>query len=341
MDLATPFPSSTAEPARPREAPPKVLVVVVNYRTADLTIDCLRSLAAELSDWPGSRVVVTDNDSGDDSASRIAEVIRAEGWADWAEFRPLERNGGFAYGNNAAIRPALEGAGGPDFVWLLNPDTVVRPGALDALVRFLEREPGVGLVGSRLEDPDGTPQRSAFRFPTVLGELEGGLQLGLASRLLSRWVVAPPASDVACPTDWVAGASLLVRREVFEAVGLLDESFFMYFEEVDFCRRAADAGWPCWYEPASRVVHLVGQSSGVTDPRRPKKRRPRYWFDSRRRYFLAHHGRMGTVLADLVWTAGFASYRVRQRLQRKPDNSPERLLGDFVLYNFGPGLNQR
>src|SRR5204863_2390861 len=122
-----------------------------------------------------------------------------------------------------------------------------------------------------------------------------------------RWVVAPPVRTETFPTDWVAGASMIVRKAVFDAIGLMDDEYFMYFEEVDFCLRARRAGWPCWYVPASRVVHLVGQTSGVTDTRQVTKRRPKYWFDSRRRYFLVNHGAVKTALADLVWTAGYVT----------------------------------
>jgi N-acetylglucosaminyl-diphospho-decaprenol L-rhamnosyltransferase len=108
----------------------------------------------------------------------------------------------------------------------------------------------------------------------------------------------------------------------------------MYFEEVDFCLRAAGKGWPCWYVPASRIVHLVGQSSGVTDTKQSNRRRPKYWFDSRRRYFLVNHGPVKTALADLAWSVGFATYRLRQFLQRKPDRDPACLLRDFVKNSF-------
>src|SRR5690606_36121347 len=146
---------------------------------------------------------------------------------------------------------------------------------------------------------------------------------------------------VACRTDWVAGASLLVRREVFADIGLLDEGYFMYFEEVDFCRRAENAGWSCWYEPESRVVHLVGKSSGIGDSDRPRRRMPGYWFESRRRYFRAHLGPVRRTLADLAWASGFGLYRLRSWIQRKPDTTPDRLLGDFLRHNFGRGLSQR
>jgi hypothetical protein len=310
----------------------RLLVVVVNYRTADLALDCLRSLAAEAAALPGLRATVVDNASGDGSADRLAAAIRAEGWDRWATVLPLAENRGFSAGNNAAVRPALAAADPPHAVLLLNPDTVVRPGAVTELLRFLADHPDVGLVGPRLEDPDGTPQRSAFRFPTVLGELENGVRLGVLTRLLSRYVVAPPVPDQPCRTDWLSGACLLVRREVFEAAGLLDEGYFLYFEEVDFCRRAAAAGWPCWYVPAARVVHRVGQSTGWGTARR----RPRPWFDSRRRYFRRHLGRGRAVLADVLWAAGYATFRLRRPLQGKPDTDPAHLLGDFVRFSFSP-----
>jgi GT2 family glycosyltransferase len=313
---------------------PSLRIVIVNYRTAGLAIDCLRSLAGVLADEPTWRAVVVDNASGDGSAEKIAAAIQADGWGAWVEVLPADRNLGFAGGNNAAIRPSLKESHPPDYVLLLNSDTVARPGALAELAKFMEAHPAVGIAGSRLEDPDGTPQRSAFRFPTLWSEVESGLRLGFISRLLSRYVVAPPVSESAHPTDWLAGASMMIRRQVFDDVGLMDEGYFLYFEETDFCLRARLAGWPCWYVPASRVVHLVGQSSGVTDTKSKPRRVPRYWFDSRRRFFRKHHGRVYTLLTDCGWVLGFALWRVRRVLQRKPDHDPPRLLWDFVCFNF-------
>lgn len=307
-----------------------LVVVIVNYRTAGLTIDCLRSLVSEVRSLPGTRVIVTDNASGDGSVEKIQAAIETEGWGDWASLQPLERNGGFAYGNNAAIRPVLESPNPPPYILLLNPDTIVRPGALKALVDFMDSHPDVGIAGSRLEDPDGTPQRSAFRFHSILSELDFGLRLGIVTKLLSNWVVAPPVSDEVGQTDWVAGASMIVRREVFETAGLMDEEYFMYYEEMDFCLQAKKAGWSCWYVPPSHVVHLVGQSSGVTDTKRPPKRLPQYWFDSRRRYFLKNHGWLYAAVADAAWASGFALWRLRRIIQRKPDPDPPNYLGDFL-----------
>jgi hypothetical protein len=319
--------SETVQP----DQPIFLLVVVLNYRTASLTIDCLQSLVDEVRSPHRIQVVVTDNASNDGSVDKIAAAIATHGWSDWAALMPLDRNGGYAFGNNAAIRPALATDNPPPYVLLLNPDTVVRPGAIAALIEFMETHPEVGIAGSRLEDLDGTPQRSAFRFPTALSELDLSLKWGVVSKLLANWTIAPPVSDEPHPTDWVAGASMIIRRQVLEAIGLLDEAFFMYFEEVDFCLRAQRAGWPCWYVPTSHVVHFVGQSSGVTDTKRPPKRLPTYWFDSRRRFFLKNYGWLYTALTDVVWLTGFTLWRWRRLLQRKPDTDPPKLWSDFLL----------
>ena len=310
-----------------------VLVVIVNYKTPGLTIDCLRSLEPEVAANPGVRVVVTDNLSPDDSVQQIAAGIAANNWGAWCTFIPLPRNGGFAYGNNEGIRPSLESSDPPRYIWLLNPDTLVRPGAIRAMVDFLDANPKAGIAGTRVINPDDSVRRSAFRFHTAASEFEAGLRLGVVSKLLSDKVVAQPIPDHTCEVDWVSGASMFVRREVFQDVGLLDESYFMYFEETDFCLRARRKGWSCWYVPTAAIVHLVGQASGVTGEQRKLKRRPTYWFDSRRHYFMANHGPMTTLLADLFWASTFGVSSVWRKLMFKPRTDPPLLWWDFVRHS--------
>lgn len=306
-----------------------VLIVVVNYKTPELTIDCLHSLVREVHPQSNIRVTVVDNDSGDDSVEQIRQAIATHGWQDWVTLIASPRNGGYAFGNNLAIGPALASAHPPSYIHLLNPDTRVRPHAVKELVDFLDHHPTVGIVGSRLEDPDQTPQRSAFRFHTLWSELDGGLRLGMISTLLNQWIIAPPVSDIAIETDWVAGASMMIRKEVFEQIGLMDEDYFMYYEEVDFCLQAKKAGWQCWYVPQSRVIHLVGQSSGVTNTKILPKRRPQYWFESRRRFFVKNYGRLYAAIADFLWISGFTLWRGRRIVQHKPDLDPPYFLQDF------------
>jgi GT2 family glycosyltransferase len=127
---------------------------------------------------------------------------------------------------------------------------------------------------------------------------------------------------------------MIVRREVFRDAGLMDEGYFLYFEETDFCLQARRAGWPCWYVPASRVMHESGQCTGVSARRQRPGRRPAYWFASRRRYFVKNHGPLYARLADLAFGLGYALWRLRRVLQRKPDTDPPHLLRDFVKYNL-------
>lgn len=310
---------------------PSLLVVIVNFRTPHLVVDCLKSLQSDVQACGTVQVVIADNASGDDSLTVLQTAIAHHDWQSWAALQALDRNGGFAAGNNAVIRPALDTEHPPDYVLLLNPDTVVRPGALHHLLDFLEQHPDVGIAGSRLENPDGTPQHSAFRFHSIWSEFDQGLRLGLISKVLSRWILAPPIEDIPVATDWLAGASMMIRRQVFEQIGLMDDEFFMYYEEVDFCRRARKAGWTCWYVPDSHVVHLVGQSSGVTGEQAYQNRRPQYWFDSRTRYFHKHHPSWYAILTDLGWLVGFSLWQIRRVLQRKPQIDPPHLLQDFWL----------
>lgn len=309
----------------------KLLIVITNYRVAHLTIDCLGSLAVEIKRIPSTHVAICENGTGDDSAERIAKAIDENGWRDWCSLTAVSPNLGFTGGNNVILRPALQSADPPQYVLLLNADTIVRPNALKILVDFMDAHPGVGIAASRLEDPDGTPQRSAFRFPTPFSEFEGNLKLGIVSRLLSRWVVAPPVVDHAIETEWAAGASMIIRREVFRDIGVLDEGYYTYFEDVDFCFNARKAGWPIWYVPESRVVHLVGQSTGIT-VKKPK-RQPSYSFQARRRYFLKNCGPIRTALADAAAIAGLALWKLRVALTGRSDPTAPYYLQDTIRHS--------
>lgn len=308
-------------------ASPRVLIVIVNYKTAKLTVNCLRSLEAEAAAIPGTRVVVVENASGD--AETLALAIRDHGWSGWAELSVADRNGGFAYGNNWAIRPALRLVQPPPYILLLNSDTEIFPGAVRNLLEFMDGRPDVGIAGSGLKNLDGSDWSIAFRFITVISELEQGLRIRLVSKLLKNYCVARTMEKEIAPVDWVAGASMIVRRQVFEAIGLMDEGYFLYYEEVDFCLRARRAGWPCWYVPHSQVMHIAGQSTGVTVRDQKPPRLPKYYFESRRRYFVKNFGLVYALAADLAFGVSYALWRLGRRILHKPDNDPPHMLGDF------------
>ncbi len=309
----------------------KLLVVIVNYRTADLTVACLRSLRAELAGIPDARAVVVDNDSQDGSAERITTAIESEGWGAWASLIRSSRNGGFAYGNNVVIRPIMKSDDSPTFVHLLNPDTEIRPGAIRSLLEFLEANPEVGIAGSLLEALDGRIHTSAYRFYSFFSELDDALHLGIVSKLLRRWWIVPPLSGGRQRVEWVCGASMMIRREVFETAGYFDEQYFLYYEEADFCLQAHRAGWQCYFVPESRVVHVLSAATNVLTGER---RRPAYWFESRKHYFVKNHGCLYAFLASVAWVLGFSIWRLRCTIQRRPLTDPPHLLRDFIRFTF-------
>jgi len=197
----------------------------------------------------------------------------------------------------------------------------------------MDKNSKVGIGGSRLETPEGEVHISAFRYHTIANEFDRGLRLGIVSKLLSKRLLAPPPPASACETDWVAGASMIIRREVLAKIGLLDEDYYTYFDDIDYCMRARKAGWPTWYVPESRVIHLVGCSTKISDPQKEQvaKRRPRYWYQARARFFTKSYGPVYAALADLAFMAGFAVWRVRRLVQRKPDIDPRHMMLDTFL----------
>ena len=228
---------------------PRVSAVVVSYNSAAYLPDCVRSLRSEGVD----EVVVVDNASSDAS---VQTVLATDPAVD-----VVETGGNLGFGS-AANRGVARTEG--DYMLILNPDTVVEPGTVKALVEALVRDPGLAVVGPRMENVDGTLYPSVRRFPNM-GVAFGHAFLGLVwprnrftrSYRMLDWDHDRPAADV----DWVGGACFLVRRSAFDAVAGFDEAYFMYVEDVDLCWRLGRAGWRIGYEPAGRVVHVLAGSS--------------------------------------------------------------------------------
>lgn len=316
-----------------------IAVVIVSYRSAELAVQCLRSLLAERS-APGLhiRAVVVDNASGDFAA--ISRAIELGGWSSWVTPMVAPRNGGFAYGCNFGMSRAFSVAV-PDYVYLLNPDAHVRPGAIGALVGFLEAHRDAGIAGSGIELADGTDWSLAFRFPSLLSELNDGLQFGLASSLLRHWVVARVMSQTPERVDWVCGASMMIRTAVLEAIGGLDENYFLYFEETDFCHRAERAGFHTWYVPQSRVVHLRGRSTDIPDLSISPNRLPPYWFESRRRYFALTFGVGYAIVTDVVAVLAHSLGWVKRFLLGRKHRAIPHFVRDLVRHSALWSRNRR
>ena len=274
-----------------------VAIIILNYKTPDLVVDCLQSLEDQIE--PGMDVLVVDNASNDGSAEKIEAQIETRHWGSWARFLRAPVNGGFAAGNNIGLK-AID----KDAYILLNSDTIVLPNAIAELLRARELWPNAGLIGPGFVTKDGSRDLSTFRLVRPLSELVRSAATGPVSRLLKNHDTLFWAGDTVAQPDWIGFAAVLIRREVIEQVGLLDEGFFMYFEDADYCRRVRNAGWTILYWPTATIVHLLGGSSKFSSESGLRARAPRYFYESRSRYFAKHFGRMGLLLANLAWLAG-------------------------------------
>lgn len=237
-------------------------VIVVSFNVRDWLARCLASVQAELERTPdiAGQVWVVDNASDDGSA----EMVRRQ----FPQVRLVAcpDNLGFARANNLAMREMglPDGDDPPDAVMLLNPDAELLPGALAALLDCFRRRPRAAVIGARLQYGDGRFQHSAFRFPSLAQvfldffPIHGRL---IESRLNGRYPLARYWGGQPFPVDFVLGAAMLVRAEAIRQVGMLDEGYFMYVEEMDWCRRMRAAGWSVYCAPAARAIHHEGQSA--------------------------------------------------------------------------------
>ena len=263
-------------------------VVVVSYNTREMTSQCLRELLIDLGDT-AAEVFVVDNGSHDGSVAAIRGAF--------PEVRLIEtgRNAGFAAANNLAIARA---AG--EFVLLLNSDAFVRPGSISALLGYLQTHPSAAAVGPRLLNADGSLQLSCYKFPgPARAFCEHTL---LTAAFPNHWLIGDYRRwphDAERDVDFVIGACMLVRRSAIQQVGMLDEQFFMYFEETDWCKRFHAAGLSVGFTPGAVVTHLNGGSG--------KEQPDRVFNESRRsgeRYIIKHHGRAGLAVVHTLTVAG-------------------------------------
>ena len=269
-------------------------VVILNWNVRDLLRQCLESVVRD--DGPANRhqplfteIIVVDNASSDGSV----EMVRAEFPA--VRLIVNAANRGYPGGNNDGIA-AAQGR----YVLILNPDTQVVGDALSALVAYADGHPDVGVVAPQLLNTDGSVQSSRRRFPTMMTALfESTWLQSVAPRgVLRYYYMLDRTDDETQQVDWAVGACLLVRREVIDQVGTLDEGFFMYSEEMDWCRRIKQAGWKIVYLPTAQVIHHMGKSSDQV-----MAQRHIYFQTSKVRYFRKHHGKWAAALLRMALLA--------------------------------------
>jgi N-acetylglucosaminyl-diphospho-decaprenol L-rhamnosyltransferase len=280
-------------------------VIIVSWNVKDLLRDCLQALREGAPDGDSMLVFVVDNASSDGTPAMLA--------AEFPDIRLIlnPANRGFSGGNNdglAAARAALGKDKSDAFALLLNPDTVVKHGALAALMAFARERPDAGVIGPRLIYGDGSPQSSRRRFPTLAtGIFESTwLQPVAPPKVLDRFFMRDAAEDRACDVDWVVGAAMLARWTAIDQVGGFDEDrFFMYSEETDWCKRMKDRGWAVVWYPGATIIHYEARSSDKVSALRTLR-----FNTSRVRYFAKHHGRLAAAVLRAVLMAGFEAQLV-------------------------------
>lgn len=304
-----------------------VLTVVLNWRTAEMTLRAVAAADRAMAGIAGA-ITVVDNASGDGSEEAIRAGLAARG-LDRVRVIQAGRNGGFGAGNNVGIRAGLPDGTAPDYVYILNSDAFPAPDAIRILRDHLDAHPATGFAGSYIHGTDGAPHTTCFRYPSIASEFEGAAKTGPVTRLLARRVVpmAIPGAGV-MPVDWLAGASLMMRRALLERIGLFDEGFFLYFEETDLCRRARAAGAGIDYVRASEVAHIGSASTGM----KRWDRIPGFWLDSRWRYFVKAHGRGYALAATAANLAGQGVWRLRAAVSGAPRGTPARFARDLLSH---------
>ena len=280
---------------------PHLAVVIVSWNVRDLLEACLRSLQADL-DRAGleAQVLVVDNGSADGTPEMVTEAFPQ------VQLIASQENLGFAAGNNLAIRAILQNTQratrNVQYVWLLNPDTEVQPGATAALLAALEADPRVGVAGAKLLYADGALQHSAFHFPGLVQLAFEFFPLPVRfydTPLNGRYPHRLYEAESPFLIDHPLGAAMMVRAEAVAQVGLMDEGYRMYCEEVDWCWRMHRAGWRALCVPTACVIHHAGQSSVQV----PIPSFVNLW-TSRARLYARHHGPLTNQLARTLIHVG-------------------------------------
>lgn len=276
-------------------------IVIVSWNVRDLLRDCLSSIreagkvrvSGSTPEQPSTEVIVVDSASTDGSQAMVRDEFP------WVRLIDAESNVGFSRGNNIGLEAAQGSA-----ILLLNPDTRIIGSALSTMLGFLRKHPQVGVVGPRLLNADGTTQSSRRRFPSFwTGVFESTWLEGIAPRgIRKRYYMEDLGEHEVHSVDWVTGAAFMVKRDVIQQVGVFDEGYFMYSEELDWQKRIRDAGWQIMYLPQAEVIHYGGKSSEQVVPLRHIR-----FQSSKVRYFRKHHGPLvgnamkAVILANYGW----------------------------------------
>jgi GT2 family glycosyltransferase len=291
------------------ETPPRLSILIISWNTRTITRNCLLSVREGLGEFP-AEIILVDNDSSDGSAEMVAE--------EFPEVQLIRnpKNVGFAAANNQAMEIATG-----EFFLLLNSDTLVLDNVLQQSVAYLESNPKVGIMGCRVLNHDKTLQVSCSRYPSFLNLLlmTAGLDRLSKPRWFQRYRFPLASPNQQQSVDTISGCFLMIRSSTAEQVGFMDDGFFFFGEETDWCRRVKISGWDIRYAPVGEIVHLGGQSAKKLDGRRD--------ILLTAGFVRLHRKHSGLPGAAMIWlllflfnTTRLWHWRIRSRLQRREEN---------------------
>jgi GT2 family glycosyltransferase len=311
-----------------------ITVVIVNYATGKLLEASITKLQEEAIKYRLSlNVIIVDNNSPDDSVKIINDFIDRNQWQKWVTVLAEAENHGFAKGNNIGFKKVLDNDEYDDeqYILCLNPDAYITDGAINELLIHASSNKDVGIVGSHLINENGSPRASCFNDPSALRELQRGLQLGLMARVFKQPTVSRQASEFIEKVDWVSGASFLFNASILKITGLMDETFFLYFEEADFMRKVRACNYDIVSIPSSKVIHLAGQSTQIKGGKSTVGKIPPYWYRSWRHYFTKNNDFIYAWFAGCFWILGRMVRNTINYLKRTHNNDGHHIF-DFIKY---------
>lgn len=277
-----------------------VVISIINFRTAELTLQCVRSVLDDMNGLNGL-IVVVDNLSDDGSAEAIEDWIAVQPAPLPVRLVRSTTNAGFSGGHNQGMAAAEA-----EFYLVLNSDAILRPGFLRTMLAAAKSDQQSGLFAPVIETEEGGVQNSCFRFPGPLSELVRAARSSVVTRVLGHRDVSLGPDPDPDSIEWASFACILLRAEMVRAIGPMDEGYFLYFEDIEYCLRARRAGWGIRQVRAARAVHFRGGSGPVKTLIGKSARLPRYYYSSRTRFLYQAHGLSGVIAANLLWYLGRA-----------------------------------
>lgn len=305
----------------------RIKAVVINYKTPEFSILAARSILHQL-DPERDFITLVDNNSCDGSTEIIAQAIKDNSWPTRVKLFRSPVNGGFSYGNNFPLSDL-----DAEFYLLVNSDAQLDDGAIDVMLEQARTFPDIGLIGPMAVGENGEHQVSCFNDRTIANEFVRAANTGFLTRFFGLFGVQEVAllpGGGARDVDWISFVAVMIRGEVIRDIGLMDDGYFMYLEDNDYCRRARNKGWRVRYVPHAQVVHANKGWSG-----RYLERQPRFYYESRTRYFVKYYGRLGWMLANLAWTAGRVVSLLREWSQGRPRCVPIGAWKDIWTWSYG------